>query len=68
MTAINQLDGALEYLRQKGCRRDPGIGQWLNSDGDPLASDPIGAARELRQLIVKRAVERSRGNTTGMHR
>jgi len=63
LTAMNQ---ALERLAAANCRREGG--KWVDRDGAELASDPIGAARELRRLMIKTAVETARVSGTGMHR
>lgn len=53
MRAIDEMNGAIEFLRKHAARRDSGM--WLSRDQEILSADPIKAARRLRSLLIEKS-------------
>jgi hypothetical protein len=59
MRILEQIDAAVEYLKEHGATRDPDTGLWMK-DGLALAGVPIEAAKQLRAHFIRQAVEKNR--------
>lgn len=63
MIPINQLDGAVDFLRCHGAKRSADIGTWVSSTGDKLASCPVESAELLRRELFRRSFETDKVRT-----
>lgn len=55
--SLNELDLAIDYLRQNGAARDAAAGQWMLPDSVALGANPIIAAKALRSRMVQQSIE-----------
>ena len=59
--SLNELDCAIDYLRQHGAARDAAAGQWM-IDGIALGANPLIAARNLRASMIAKSIEAARNS------
>lgn len=55
--SLNELDCAIDYLRQHGAARDAVCGQWTLPDGVALGANPILAAKALRTALIRKTID-----------
>jgi len=60
--SLNELDLAIDYLRQHGAARNSAAGQWMLPDGIALGANPIIAAKALRTALIKKTIDDTQRN------
>lgn len=49
--SLNEINVAVEFLKERGCQREGG--EWRH-ETVALGSDPVSAARRLRQWLISK--------------
>lgn len=51
MKTLDEINGAVDFLRCHGAKRDADCGGWFSESGDELGNGPIESAEALRREL-----------------
>lgn len=63
MKTLDEINGAVDFLRCHGAKRDADCGGWFSADGQDLGSEPIESAELLRRELFRRSFETDKVRT-----